>query len=292
MLPLNLRSRGSVLLLSLWATAALAALGIAQATRVSLELKWADRAQEARQAWYLGWAGVELAADRLLSDSELAWDAPREVWAQVPKDPVPFESGTFIYRVSDEQARIALNGASKELLERLPGFTPQAVTELLTRRSAGKFVAHPAELLGLPGFQPDGLDTLEPLVTVQGTGPVNINTASKQVLIQLGLSPTLSDAIVRFRNGADGVWGTSDDGIFPDVEQIPVISEQSLGPLIPEDQLALSQLIGSQSLGVRSSFYRVEVEGRTFRHGIWRKAVAILERSQGQAPVVRGWHEA
>ncbi|MBI3333320.1 MAG: hypothetical protein HYZ93_04440, partial [Candidatus Omnitrophica bacterium] len=67
------RPSGSILLLSLWATATLAALQIVQATRISLELKWVGRLQEESQAWYLARTGVEVAALRI-SDDDPAWD--------------------------------------------------------------------------------------------------------------------------------------------------------------------------------------------------------------------------
>ena len=288
----SFRGRGSILLLSLWTTATLAALGIAQATRISLELKWVDRVQEGTQAWYLAWMGVELASDLLASDPEASWDAPRETWGQILKAPISVESGTFYYQMADEQARIALNSAPLELLEKCPGFTPEAAGELMARRDQGKLISHLGELVTLPGFKAEFLPTLEPLITVYGTGAVNLNTASVEVLTLLGFSSDLSAQIVQFRTGPDGTVGTPDDLIFPDVEQIQSLLDQNLGPLLPEDQMTLASLIGSQRLGVRSSLFRVEVEGKMLRHGISKKVVAVLERGTIESsPIVRGWYE-
>lgn len=283
--------RGSALILSLWATSVFAAMGITQATRVSLEAKWVDRLQQSRQAWYLSWAGLELAATLLASDMEAGWDAPREIWGRLPAEPVPLSLGTFRYRVEDEQARIPINSAPQELLESLPGFTPAAAAELLRRRQEGRPISHLGELALLSEFKTDSLPELERLVTVHGEGPVNLNSASAEVLQRLGLSGSLSQAVARMRAGRDGVWGSPDDPIFSSAGQIPLLLDEQAGPLLGEDQRALEQLVAGRVLGVHSSFFRVEAEGRTFRHGIVKKLTAVLERQPGRSPEIRGWHE-
>ncbi len=283
---------GSVLLLTVWAVAALAVLVIGQATRVSLQLKWAQRLQESRQAWHLAWAGARVGANELASDPEPAWDAPKEPWAQSPDNPVEFAPGQFSYRIQDEQAHISLNDAPLDLVLLLPGFTPRAAQELIARRQTGKRISHLAELRFLPGFQIELFPELVPLVTVLADGPVNVNTAPPAVLARMGLSAPLADRIAAFRAGSDGVWGTADDGFLPDVEQvIPVLDEQC-GPLLPEDQQHLGNLISQNLLGVRSSFFRIEAEGWELAHGAHRKVVAVVQRgSVGAEPIVRGWNE-
>ena len=284
--------RGAALLLSLWATAALAALGIAQATRLSLELKWAGRLQERDQAWYLCWTGLEAASDLLVRDPELGWDAPSEPWGQAPDSEIPFNGGAFLYKISDEQARIPLNSAPAEVLLRLPGFTPAAVEGLLARREQGKTPAHPGELAALEGFEADAAASLEPLVTFQAASAVNLNTAPAPVLSALGLSSSFSAQIVAYRDGSDGVPATADDRAFTDVERIVPDLEGALGPLTPEDQAAIGGLISSQRLGVRSSFFRVALDGWSSAHRVRRSAEAIVERGgQGDGANVRGWHE-
>lgn len=288
--------RGSVLLLSLWTTAALAVLAIGQATRVSLQLKWVSRMQESDRALYLAWAGVETAAHLLNSDTN-PWDAPSEVWGQRPTQAIPFEKGTFTYQIFDEQARIPLNSASVAILNRLPGFTPEVSQRWVAARSDSaqpKWAAHLGELPALIGsdFNPKILSELEALVTVHATGPVNINTAAPQVLERLGLSSALAQRIGEFRAGRDQKEGTADDKIFSDVGQIQPILEEVAGPLLDKDKLILADLISQQQLGVGSSFFRVEVEGGVGPAGIHKKVTAILERDfGGSAPKVRGWHE-
>lgn len=283
-------------MLSLWATAALAAMGIAQATRLSLELKWAGRLQEREQAWYLCWTGLEVASQLLARDPpDVPYDAPSEAWGQTPAAEIPFNGGTFRYRIVDEQARIPLNSVPAEILPllRLPGFTVAAVDGLLARRQLNKNPAHAGELAALEGFEAGALGALEPLVTFHPTGAVNLNTAPAPVLSVLGLSPSLSDGIAAYRNGPDGTPGTPDDRVFTDVELIVPDLEGAMGPFTPEDQAAIGGLISSQMLGVRSSFFRVALEGWSSAHRVHRSAVAIVQRGgQGDAPNVRGWNES
>lgn len=286
------RNRGSVLLLTLWAVAVLSAAAVAQGTRVSLQLKWVGRLAESRQCGYLAWTAAEIAGQELALDEELAWDARKEPWGKVSADPTPFPSGWLRYRIRDEQARIPLNNAPLDLLIRLPGFSPQSAEDLVARRAAGKPVAHPGELLSLTGFQKEELPALAEWVTVYGSGPVNLNTAPAQVLGFLGLSASLAERIAAFTRGPDGEPGTQDDGLFPDLEQIVPVLEGQLGPLTPEDQITVGNLISTQLLGVRSSFFQVEAEGWVHPNGIHARMLAVMERVDPQSPpVLRGWHE-
>ncbi|MCX5667403.1 MAG: type II secretion system protein GspK, partial [Candidatus Omnitrophica bacterium] len=70
------------------------------------------------------------------------------------------------------------------------------------------------ELLPVRGMSPVLLDKIKDYVTVYGDGMVNVNTASRVVLIAAGLTPLMADKIINFRYGSDGKIGTQDDGIF------------------------------------------------------------------------------
>ncbi len=284
-------SPGSVLLLSLWATAFLAALGITQATKVSLELKWANRLEEARQSWYLAWSSMQVAATLLSKDDPLS-DALNESWGQVPKEPIPFGPGTIHYQIFDEQARIPLNAAPADVLARLPGFTQQAADQLVQLRTQKQRILHLGELpaLNLPGFRPELLPQLEPLVTVYGSGSININTASVQVLELLGIKG--ANQIAQYRDGGDGILGNENDRVFKEAAKILVDLENAQVILDNADKVLLTNLVSAGLVGVNSTTFRVETEGKSTRHGIDQKGVAILERSGAATPpVVRGWYE-
>ena len=282
------RVRGSVLLLSLWATASLVAVQIAQATHLSLEAQWVDRRREAQQAWYVAWAGMELALARVAAD-DASVDTLVESWARPMDEPVTVGPGTVRVAIADEQARLCINALPAEILERLPGFTPETAAALIQHRGAAEaphLLAHLGELATLPGFQPAQWATLEPLITVYGTdpSPVNLNTASVEVLTRLGFSEPLAQRIVELHSHPDGV--------FTDAGQIPTMITQRCGPLSSDDQQVLTELSAAQRLDIRSTFFRVTIEARTTRHGLRKTVVAVVERGrEHEAPMIRGWYE-
>ena len=207
-----------------------------------------------------------------------------------------FFDGSFLYEIEDEQAKLPLNALSEDCLATLPGWTPEAAQQIILRRNQGGKISHLGELRGgdLPGFSLEFLGALESLVTVYSSGPVNLHTASSDVLTQLGFSPLFIQQVELYRLGPDGLPGTEDGGFFPDASAIQTILEEVSGPLLPEDQQLLAALTSSSTplLGVASSTYRIKAEGRTLRHGVRRKIETVIEKS-GLAPfpMVRGWHE-
>ncbi|MBI3333016.1 MAG: general secretion pathway protein GspK, partial [Candidatus Omnitrophica bacterium] len=223
--------------------------------------------------------------------------------------PVPFGPGTFRYEILDERGKIPLNALRGldealaplgiNLLERL-GFAPDAAQQLLDRlnETPGRPIQQLGELAALPGMTPELLDRLAQRVTAAGAGPVNINTAPAEVLTSLGLSSALAGRITtlyRAGPGPDGIEGTSDDGALTQPGQIQPVLSLNFGPLSPTDNACLTALIRHNPplLGVSSSFFRVESEGRAGRHGIRKKVTSVLQRNgSGVPPLTRGWHES
>ena len=70
------------------------------------------------------------------------------------------------------------------------------------------------ELLLVKGVTPEVFEKLKNYITIYGSGRVNVNTASRNVLVALGLNDDIAEKIVAFRRGLDGVAGTPDDNIF------------------------------------------------------------------------------
>jgi len=290
-----MRQRGSVLILSLWGAAVLTILGITQAHRVALEVKWVGRLQESRQAWYLAHTAVQAAAARMLLDEAVGFDAPAEPWwRETPEEPISLASGSFRYEISDLQARIPLNAAGLDLLQALPGFDAQIAADLIARITdpdTPKPIAHLAELTTL-GFSADDLEALAPLVTVHGAGPMNLNTVYPEVLDVLGISAAGVDLVDAYRKGSDGVLGTEDDRIFEETGTI-LTDMEAAGVILPAgDKTVLSELIQSQSIRVASSWFQIEAEGVSKRHTLRQRVRAVLNRESAQAPAtIGGWHE-
>lgn len=286
--------RGAVLLLTVWTTATLTGVVVFQAVRVSLQLRWAERSAEARQARHLAFAGIQALSSRLSSDDP-SFDSLKEPWAHFPDEAIPWGAGNFRWVAADEQSRIPINAAPVSVLSRLPGFSTAAAEELERRRAEGTVLVHLEELRTLPGFNLGSLEDLIPLATVHGVGPVNLNTAPQPVLAALGFSPGLAQQIEQFRAGADGAVGNQDDGTFlqASAEEAESRLREFFGAgfaLSPEDRAAFD-LLAEQSppmLGVRSTLFHVEADGESARHGIRKKVIAVLDRSG----TIRGWNES
>ncbi len=64
------------------------------------------------------------------------------------------------------------------------------------------------------GFTDDVYTKLRPYITIYGDAQVNVNTASRDVLVALGLNEVLADKILSVRRGVDGIDNTADDYVF------------------------------------------------------------------------------
>jgi type II secretory pathway component PulK len=78
----------------------------------------------------------------------------------------------------------------------------------------------PQELLLVKGMTENIFERIKNYITIYGGGKVNINTASRVVLLSLGFSTGLADKLITLRSGKDGVAGTADDNVFPTPENM------------------------------------------------------------------------
>jgi general secretion pathway protein K len=111
------------------------------------------------------------------------------------------------------------------------------------------------ELLLVKGITRQIFNKVQDKLTVYGPGAVNINTAGRSVLQCLGLSASLVEKIMEFRNGADGQEGTGDDNIAKSTESL--VSEMSAKvELTTEDQTQLTEAFKNSLLGIYSHYFR------------------------------------
>ena len=94
-------------------------------------------------------------------------------------------------------------------------------------------------------------------MTIYGEGKVNINTASKQVLLALGLREYVVENIILFRKGGDLVAGTGDDDIFLLEATIVARLSQSFG-LSPSELGSLSNLVAAGAFTVKSENFMIQ----------------------------------
>jgi len=100
-------------------------------------------------------------------------------------------------QIIDESALINLNTASKDVLMRLPGINEELAERIVN--SGLRPFSSINEVFLVEGMSRDNFILFKDLITVYGVGKININTASKAVLLALGLDDRLVEAILRFR---------------------------------------------------------------------------------------------
>lgn len=112
------------------------------------------------------------------------------------------------------------------------------------------------ELLLVNGMNQDIFEKIKDYVTIYGGGTVNINTASRPVLLALGLDEAIVDDVIFFRSGEDGVIATIDDNIFDlPANIIPKFSQ--VYPL-SAGQLTIFSAVVEQSLTTSSKNFMIK----------------------------------
>jgi type II secretory pathway component PulK len=174
------------------------------------------------------------------------------------------------YGVCDEQGKLNLNVVDKPTLENLiadvlgyPAAEARSLAEnIMDWRDYGKHTAEgffsddyyknlefPYPMKDLPFERIDELFlvkgitdriyyALVPYITVYGDGRVNVNTASRKVLMALGLDGVVADKLLKARSGQDGRDSTDDDHVFNQV--FDVASE--VKALVPLEEKEVRQI--------------------------------------------------
>ena len=122
----------------------------------------------------------------------------------------------------------------------------------------------------MKGINADIFAKIKPFVTAFGSGAVNINTASKGVLLALGLKESLVDKVLKFRQGEDAEERTSDDRTFMDPNTVGAALGAIMEISVPET-VAIGNLISVNKLGTVSTHFRVQ------SHAVLNKNGAALD---------------
>jgi len=143
---------------------------------------------------------------------------------------------------------------------------------------------HVEELLLVRGISPEVYRRLEPYVTVYGSGLVNLNTASPEVVRALGISDEGVSGFMAFRSGEDAQEQTGDDRQLAGVVGL----EGELQAFVPKEDLAvLVALVKDQLLTSRSKTFRFRIDAE---HGTPKshvQAMCVMDRDG----VVQSWME-
>ncbi len=293
--------QGSMLVMALWALSLLVIFSISLGFGVRQKAALLSRLSTLDAVYPIAYSGVEEAKSLVKSDDNFDVDTLGDPWAAGSRRE-DVGGGYFSLRtdgslpVVDEERKVNLNNTSVEiaarLFERVSGLRKENADELvynlLDWMDSDSFFGHPQygaesshyenlkkpysaknapyetldEILLVKGMTPEIFAKLRPYVTVYGTGQVNLNTASREVLEALGFSPTGADQIAKFRSGSDGTDGTGDDGFFTSVNTVADTLKTQTGiPLDQSQTVLLDGLLAADRICVVSTLFSVTSRG-------------------------------
>ncbi|MCM8774744.1 MAG: general secretion pathway protein GspK [Candidatus Omnitrophica bacterium] len=112
------------------------------------------------------------------------------------------------------------------------------------------------ELLLVRGVSPEIYRKVLPYLTLDSSGKININTASRVVLEAVGFSESLTSKIWRYRAGKDTREGTRDDKFFKDLSTV-ADNISGIYYLTDDERGSLESFIGSGMIIVRSENFSI-----------------------------------
>jgi DNA uptake protein ComE-like DNA-binding protein len=289
-------------IVALWILAVLSLTSVGSAHRVSLELKVTQYELDRLRAGEAAEAGLRRAAFEIqscwagLGCEGQGWQDNPEAFREIALDGATFSvryrragtdaGGGFVFGVRDEERDINVNTASAQVLEMVPGMKRDVVEGILDWRSKSRslgldeafqgFVSL-EEIKEVPGVTEDIYRAVQPYLTVYGSGKVNVNTASPEVLTALGMPPAIVGRIEILR-GTEGPFG-SIDALMDDLEK--------LGPLTSYEIRALQFIIDRRMLTTTSTAFHVISEGRSGRASA--TVDVVLERTEHGDMVATYW---
>ena len=303
---------------------------------MGLELKLTGFNRDSATALYLAKAGIERAGAVIKSKTDHTVDSLNEQWScnndNEETKPLfkeikigdagsftvsyPFHDNRIFYGAQDEEGRVNINTASKDVIARLIVFVDQTVEnydeiaaniidwrdsdpgnirqhvdyseEGYTRKGAAFDSLD--EILLVKGVKDadQGLlfDKIKGYITVYTTadsGKININTAPLQVLEALGFSGTGTDAgaIITARAGPNGIEGDGNDTTFDQYSFAPYLAK-----LTPDDAKLVSY---------GSKYFRVISKGTAYSGRVTKTVTCVISvtTTTGSTPTanILYWNE-
>jgi type II secretory pathway component PulK len=327
------KASGSLLIVTLWLVAILSVLAVAVARYLSLDLRLTAYRQAKEQARALARSGVSLAIQRLAKDGQASDSEPYDwlgdEWAWFPSeedDPSSWvislssaegdeavSKGSVRIRIADEERKLPLNTISKQTLVELIADEAAAQAIVDARDEPDPAEDHPEgdqpyfaknglfvvieELTDLPGMTGEMFARLREATSpyVSSGAPVNVNTATEDVLRAMGLSEGAIQAVAQFREGGDGPGDHADDGIFTEggLSILQTLKDHEGVDLTGTPD---GNLLSATLFGVSSQTFTIVSEGLV-EHPVARVRVeAVVKRAgcgEGEpSPCVVSWRES
>jgi hypothetical protein len=290
----------SVLVVS-WILTLLSMFSLSFNEEVRSDLRLTRFQAEEAQARALARSGVAIARGVLRETGKNEWDAPVEGWDRNPELFRRLRLGDgfvsvgrhegqgpnmeAVYGVEDENRRIPLHLVDRELLERLPGMSPEAIEAVLSHVESGGRMPWLA-----PGLEGEALASIRAYLSGGEAGGVNINTAPQAVLVALGLPKSCVRKVLERRNGPDGRVGTEDDEPFTSL-LVPTGGVAEL-ELDSDEAARLSILAREEALVVTSGTFRVRSRGWVAGRKSCAEIEAILKRTETGTLEIVDWRES
>lgn len=219
------KQSGSVLTIALVLVSAVSIFALAASGIVRNDFVATKKYKNSIKAGFLARSGIEKAIQVLRHDVNNI-DSLNEKWRNniTSFKDVNIDGGYYTvsylrkdqkkFGIVDEESKVNINFANEKMLLLLPGLGTDEVKRIIGSRNQFRF-NRPSELVTRNVISSEMYSTIKELITVWGDGRINVNTASREVLSTVpNLYTNEIDAILDFRNGPDGIEGTSDDKVF------------------------------------------------------------------------------
>lgn len=303
-------SRASILIIAVWVLFMLAAMAVTLGYSVRQKLSLAARLEQRDRARYVSWANIEVAISKIKSQGAAVALSHTEghVAGEAGEEKVGFIDNSC--GIFDEQAKININRESdmqvlKRLFMILLGYGDIEAQELAAAiidwRDKDSMLSIPlgsaedsyytnlpypyecrdadfqslAELLLVKGINQKVFEKIRSYVTIYGDGLVNVNSASREVLLALGLSEYVANNIVSFRDGKDRKPDTKDDNHFTSTGDIAGL----LGSfcLLNEAQRREIENVAQSFLTVQPSYFMINSAVKFGQRQNTYRATAVVD---------------
>jgi len=280
------KNRGSVLVTVLWliTTMALFAIGLTRIT--SATYRFAKRQEGNVISADAVNAIVMQLKSALLDDITPDYDTFSEL---LKGEKIEIGQVIIVYSISDETSRININTANSATVEKFPSLNSDKATEIRTSEYRPFYPKE--ELMMIDEIDEDIYNEIKDIITVYGSGRININTCSEDILEYIGLDQGLIDAIVVYRKGEDGEEGTEDDGFFESTDII-VSNIKERFRLTAREEQEISDFITKNIFGVNSDHYRIEADVYLNKKPIKRFLVIMGKDVNNNDYKIKEWKEA
>ena len=247
------RNQGFVLICVLWVLAILTVISVSMRQRALLDVRAATYSLDHTKAMLLARGAARRGMVEICNRAVVnwyngeeggtglgqAWAHPVDMFAAgiyfAPGDMRNFDEDKCFYVIEDEERRVSINATDEMVLTNVRGLRHSDVRKIIRRRTVGlddekkpvRFLTTEElrymfkDITEEDWFGKDEKPGLRNLLTCWGSGKININTASREILecVPDVSSGTIND-ILSYRAGFDGLIGTADDQAFADFKEL------------------------------------------------------------------------